>query len=513
MSRKLLPIVLLFVAASLRAAEEPRARYLVATTGETTSIELPRGARMFRSVNGFAAELTPSQVARLRRSPYVRSVELDPVRRVHGFTSVAQGTPFRRQSTPWGITAVNAPSVWRATRGAGVKVAVIDTGIDLEHADLIANYKGGYDFVDNDSVPEDESNEAYMHGTLMAGVIAAADNAIGLVGVAPEVELYALKIFDHEDNTHSSTIIAALDWAIANGIQILSCSFGGEGRSELEEAAYRKAAQAGIVIVASTGNDAKLGLLFPAAYDGVIAVGAINEQRAQAAFSNWGPQVDFVAPGVDVVSTAVSGKATTGGLLFGDGSYLLGSWLSGDLGAEVNGALFNAAQGSVNDFSGAAPNAISIVSRGLARNDDRVANARAAGAAAVVFVNNQPGACNLSLNANTVNPPAICVSQEDGALLRARAGQTAMLGIYADDYKYADGTSMSVPHVAGAAALLLALKADVDVEQALQDAVVDLGAAGWDERFGYGLIDVGAAARRVAPQKFTAGPKRRSARH
>lgn len=514
MSRKLLPIVLLFVATAVRA-EEPRARYLVEMTGEAASIELPRGARTFRAVNGFAAELTPFQVARLRRSPFVRSIELDAVRRLHGFTPAAQATPFRAQVTPWNVTMVNAPAVWRATRGAGVKVAVLDTGMDEQHADLIANYRGGYDFVHNDPIPDDETTESYMHGTLMAGVIAAADNGVGLVGVAPQAEIYALKIFGSDEKAHASAVIAAIDWAIANGIDVLSCSFGGDTRSTLEEAAYRKAIDAGMVIVASTGNDARVGVAYPAAYDGVIAVGAVDERRAHASFSNRGSQIDFVAPGVDVPSTGITGKVTTGALLFGDGGYLLGSWLSGALGTEVNAALFDAAQGGVSDFSGGAANAIAIVDRGLVRNDDRVANARAAGAAAIVFVNNEPGPCAMHIQANAANPPAICVPQAGGAALRARAAQTATFGLYADDYKHTTGTSPATPHIAAAAALLLALKRDVDVEQALKDSVVDLGAAGWDESFGHGLIDVGAAARKVAPERFVAssGPKRRSTRH
>ena len=121
----------------------------------------------------------------------------------------------------------------------------------------------------------------------------------------------------------------------------------------------------------------------------------------------------------------------------------------------------------------------------------------------------------MQVNLDPANPPAICVTQSDGALLEQRAGQTAKIGVYVDDYSMANGTSMSVPHVAGAAALLLALDPNADVEQTLRNTAADLGIGGWDDRFGYGLIDVGAAARAVAPEKFTTvrGPRRRSVGH
>lgn len=520
MARNLLPFLLALLAVSA-SAQESKARYLVSTNGD--AIELPfanreRAAlnfRKFRSVDGYAVELTPSEVARLRRSPHVKSIELDATRQVHGYSASVNAIPFRRQSIPYGVAAVNAPSVWSVTRGEGIRVAVLDTGIDPRHADLVANYKGGYDFVHNDPDPDDETKEAFMHGTLMAGVIAAADNSLGIVGVAPRAEIYALKIFGSDDNAHSSAIIAAIDWAIANRMHVLSCSFGGDSQVALEEAAYRRAAEAGIVVIASSGNDSRMGLRYPGAYESVISVGAVDEQKQLASFSNWGPQIDFVAPGVGVLSTAFTGKAIGGGLLFDDGSTILGSWVAGEAGTEATGMVFNAAQGRVTDFNSASANAINVVTRGAVRNDDRIANARGAGAAGVVFVNHLAGPCHMQVNLDPANPPAICVTQNDGALLEQRAGQTAKLGVYVDDYSMANGTSMSVPHVAGAAALLLALDPNADVEQTLRNTAADLGIGGWDDRFGYGLIDAGAAARAVAPEKFTTlrGPRRRSVGH
>ncbi|HYR28516.1 MAG TPA: S8 family serine peptidase, partial [Thermoanaerobaculia bacterium] len=379
----------------------------------------------------------------------MRSVELDAKRYLTGLSPASQAIPFRAESIPPGVAAINAPAVWSLTQGEGIRVGIMDTGIDPAHADLIANYKGGYDFVRNDTDPDDESPVQPMHGTTMAGVIAAAANGTGVIGVAPRAEIYALKIFG-SSSTESSTIIAALDWAIANGIDVLNCSFGGEGRLQLEEEAYRRAKEAGIVVVASSGNNAQERVNCPACYDDlVLAVGAIDREGALAPFSNWGLQSDFVAPGVDVLSTAATGGAVTGGLLV-DGTSLFGSWITGPSGAEVSGVL---SEGFVSG-------AIGIIPRGVTRTDNEllVLDARNAGAAGIVFVNDGNGACVMTLTRNRSNPPAICVSRDEGAMLRARAGQTATLGIYADDYRVASGTSMAAPHVAGAAALLLALR-------------------------------------------------------
>lgn len=505
---------------------EPKSRYLVETTGAGVTIELPFASRdralrnfvKFRTVNGYAVDLTPSEVETLRRAPHVRSIEPDARRYPTGRTPTLQSIPYRPQVIPYGVHSVNAPSVWPVTRGEGIRVAVIDTGIDAAHEDLAANYKGGYDFVHEDSEPNEEAQRsAFMHGTLMAGVLAAADNGVGLVGVAPRVDLYALKIVGVEF-AQSSDVIEALEWSIANRMQVLSCSYGGPTKVGLEEAVYRRVKEAGIVIVSSAGNESHQGLIFPGAYDSVLSIGATDEQRRIANFSNWGPELDFVAPGVDVPSTAITGAELHGGVLLADGRALIGTRLAGTTGNEVTATLFDAGDGAAGNFTAAATGAIVIMTSSTSLstiNEAGMANARAAGAAGAIFVNDRPGACTMSLLRNLTNPPAVCVSQFDGAILRTRTGQTATMGTYTDHYFDADGTSMSVPHVAGAAALLLALGTGHDVVQALVDTALDLGPQGWDEHFGHGLIDVGAAARKIAPERFVSSgeTRRRSARH
>lgn len=187
----------------------------------------------------------------------------------------------------------------------GVKVAIIDTGIDYTHPDLKANYKGGYDFVNDDSYPMDDNG----HGTHVAGTIAALDNDIGVIGVAPDADLYAYKTLNRRGRGLISDINAAIDQAITDDMDIISMSLGG-GYSESQESLCKKAYDAGIVIVAAAGNEAG-DVIYPAAYSSVIAVSATDYNDIITYFSNFGDEVDLAAPGVNIYSTYLGGRYAT----------------------------------------------------------------------------------------------------------------------------------------------------------------------------------------------------------
>ena len=151
----------------------------------------------------------------------------------------------------WGVKQIGAGVVQESgNTGAGIKVAVIDTGINRLHEDLIGNYKGGWDYVNNDNDPMDDNG----HGTHCAGIIAAADNGIAVVGVAPQANLYAVKVLNSAGSGSTSTVIAGIQWAVQNQMQIISMSLGSSsGTTSLQQAcdtAYNK----GIVVVAAAGN-------------------------------------------------------------------------------------------------------------------------------------------------------------------------------------------------------------------------------------------------------------------
>ena len=182
--------------------------------------------------------------------------------------------------------------------GAGVRVALLDSGIDPDHLDLKANYRGGYDFVNDDSQPWDDNG----HGTEVAGVLAARENGVGLIGVAPQAELFAIKVLGSDAKGSISDVAKGLEWAIEHGMDVVNMSLGTPEDSPTLHEAVRAAWEAGLVLVAPTGNETGQ-VLYPAAYSQVIAVTATDRDDKLAWFSNTGSQVELAAPGEEIPTT------------------------------------------------------------------------------------------------------------------------------------------------------------------------------------------------------------------
>ncbi|ELK43664.1 aerolysin [Brevibacillus agri] len=194
---------------------------------------------------------------------------------------------------PWGVRYVGAERLWRKGRGEGVKVAVIDTGISRNHFDLKGRIKGGVNFV---------RGKQNGHGTHVAGIIVAEMNQRGIVGVSPEAHLYDVRAFDHEGKSSLSTILQALQWSIANQMDVINMSFGMPQYSEALARAVEKANEHGIVLVASAGNSGG-EVEYPARYKGVMGVSAIDQSGKLASFSARGKGANMKAPGVEILST------------------------------------------------------------------------------------------------------------------------------------------------------------------------------------------------------------------
>lgn len=199
---------------------------------------------------------------------------------------------------PWGVKRVNAYSAWDITTGKGVKVGVIDTGIDYNHADLAQNYAGGYNVIFTTKTPLDDQG----HGTHVAGTIAAVKNLKGVVGVAPDVSLYAIKVLDSKGSGQYSWIIDGIQWAVNNKMEVVNMSLGAPQGSEALKAAIDAAYKAGVVVVCAAGNDGG-AVNYPAKYPGTIAVSALDSADKIASFSSRGAEIAFIAPGVNINST------------------------------------------------------------------------------------------------------------------------------------------------------------------------------------------------------------------
>jgi len=196
-----------------------------------------------------------------------------------------------------GCTAVSVfPHV--GIMGDGVTVALLDTGVELDHPDLEANILGGIDFVNGDNIPFDDNG----HGTGVAGVALALENGSGVIGVAPAMKMWAVKTLRYDEQGTISDVIAGIEWAIERDVNIIGMSLGTDEDNRALREAVQAAERAGILLVAAAGNNGE-EVLYPAAYPEVIAVGSTNESDQLAWFSNQGSELELVAPGTSILTT------------------------------------------------------------------------------------------------------------------------------------------------------------------------------------------------------------------
>ena len=253
----------------------------------------------------FGMELTQSEVENIRNDNDLSFMELDSTVNVasvgeikRGQVDVGKGSG-NSQSIPWGVDSIGADlAVQNKYDGKGVKIAVLDTGVS-NHPDL--KVAGCTSFVPGDTSYLDDNG----HGTHVVGTITALDNKVGVVGVAPNSEIYAVKVLNGNGSGSYSQVIKGIDWAIKNKMNIISMSFGGPDYSQALKEAIKKANEQGILIIAAAGNGG-LGNeteLYPARYSEVISVGAGNKLLDRADFSSTGSELDLMAPGTDILST------------------------------------------------------------------------------------------------------------------------------------------------------------------------------------------------------------------
>ncbi len=235
---------------------------------------------------------------RLRASGLFRYVE--PNYYVH--VDAAPNDPLFPEQ--WGLAAANVPAAWDTARGAGVVIAIVDSGIDPGHPDLAANVIPGFNVLSG----SDDTSDDNGHGTHMAGIAAASGfNGIGVIGIAPDAELMPIKVLDASGAGTYADLAEGIVYAADHGARVINLSIGGEVDSSTLSTAVAYAQSKGVVMAAAAGNDGTWAPSYPAAYPGVVAVGAIDPQGALASFSNFGPWLTLVAPGVNILTTDMGG--------------------------------------------------------------------------------------------------------------------------------------------------------------------------------------------------------------
>ncbi len=448
-----------------------------------STIDLVPGLTILKVDPDRAAAIAQS----LNTTPGVRYAELD------GFARKMA------QSTPYGISMVNAPSFWpKYGTGNGVRLAVLDTGLDLTHPDLPAATLT-QSFVAGLSVDDID-----QHGSHVAGTALALDNTLGVVGVAPQAQLLVGKVLDNEGFGNWSDIINGINWAVANNAKVINMSLSGPTAPQSLKDACDAALAAGSLIVAAAGNDGDNSNAYPGTFPSVMAIAAVDENRAWADFSNFRPDVSVSAPGVAVLSTVPLRSLTVKwGTTTKPANHILGTPLRA-----YTGKVYDCAEGFLFDFPSSVRGEIALIQRSFISDfigvDYVIENAWDAGAYAVILMNNTSGSFTADMGYSTFRP-GVTVSQTDGnAILALGDGATVTIGQASSghDYDLFDGTSMATPHVAGAATLLFsAFKPAVNlpalppqtVRYVLERTASDAGTPGRDDYFGHGIINVEAA--------------------
>ena len=331
----------------------------------------------YRIVDAIAAEVPRGQLKQLARQPGVSDVELDGK-----LTSFDHGanTGDLEYENAWGVEHIGSRAVHLAgINGSGIKVAVIDTGIDYIHDDPVdvpyvvdpefnGIYAGGYDFFNGDADPFDDNG----HGTHVSGILAAAHNGYLVTGVAPGVDLFALKILNANGEGEYSGLIAALQWVVdyntanAVDIRVVNMSLGGHEVSAALQAAVEVTAASGVLLAAASGNVNPLvwqellygcPVAYPAAYPQVLSTTFTNENDALTGYSCTGPEVDVAAPGDQIASTVPIGTCMfcdPKGYSFQSGTSMASPHLAGTLALLLDAGLADAGSPGLLDDARAA---------------------------------------------------------------------------------------------------------------------------------------------------------------
>ncbi|WP_082897139.1 S8 family serine peptidase [Thalassotalea crassostreae] len=436
----------------------------------------------------------------LLNNPHIKLVEADQRRKLMSEFSDDAGNPMTQQLTPYAVYQSKANQV-PFDSNAGMKVCVIDSGLDRSNND----FNWGAITGDNDSGTGNWDVNGGPHGTHVAGTVGAADNNVGVVGMAPGVDMHIIKVFNSDGWGYSSDLAHAANLCSAAGANIISMSLGGGGANSTESNAFESFTANGGLVVAAAGNDGNSVRSYPAGYESVMMIGANDADnniadfsqfpgcttgRGKKATTNENICVEVTAGGVDTLSTYPAGTATSASMSADSTAFAASAMENA---GQANGSTYY--MGTAEAIDGGANGTVCVIDRGNISFHDKVKNCEDSGGIGAIIINNEPGMLYATLgDTNTTSIPAVGAAQEDGAAIKAASMANISIGL--SDYGYMSGTSMATPGVSGMAALVWSNHTEcsgTEIRQALKATAMDSGVNGKDVYFGYGIVDAKAA--------------------
>ncbi|MBD3654726.1 S8 family serine peptidase [Kangiella sp.] len=459
----------------------------------------------------FAVELDENGKSAIRGQKGFKSMEKDFQRFPMAIYNDDAGDPSAQQLTPYAVYQSQADQL---VLQSGQKVCVIDSGIaggQGETGGKNNDFNWSVITGDSDSGTGDWFTDGGPHGTHVAGTVGAADNGIGVVGMAPGVPMHIIKVFNEAGWGYSSDLAYAAEKCTQAGANIITMSLGGGGANSVEENAFNTFTNSGGLVLAAAGNDGNNVRSYPAGYKSVMMVGANDANNNIASFSQFpsntvtsgrgkqattethdGYGVEVTAGGVDTLSTYPAGGATIASLTV-DGVGV--PTAATDNTGSVSGATYF--MGTAEATDSGANGKICVIDRGNISFADKINNCGNSGGIGAVVINNVAGegVIYMDITGVTTNIPAVGTAYEDRSAIVGAANASISSG--ASDYGYMSGTSMATPAVAGVAALVWSNHptcTGTEIREALKATAEDQGAAGRDDYFGYGIVKAKAAS-------------------
>ncbi len=447
-------------------------------------------------MDAVAIEVPTVALKGLANNPNIEYIEEDLVRHAFATTSPSAAPYLTGQLTPYGIKMVQA-DVLPDTNTGNRKVCIIDSGYDLAHEDLSGNVVAG----DNDRGTGLWSTDENHHGTHVAGTIAAINNSgVGVVGVNSnkKLKLHIIKVFGADGWAYSSTLASAANKCDTAGANVISMSLGGGRSNRTEMRTFDRLAAKGVLSIAAAGNDGTTAISYPAGYTSVMSVGALDENKAWATFSQYNSKVEISAPGVAVLSTVPMNSGSKSALTVDGTTYAPGD-MDGSTKATVTAALADFGLGDA--VNTAVAGKVCLVARGTIDFATKVTNCKASGGVAAIIYNNVAGGFGGTMGTTVATIPSVTASDVDGLAMKGQLGKLATVAVTPNSYAFFDGTSMATPHVSAVAALVWSYFptcTGAQIRTSLGLSAQDLGTAGRDTKFGFGLVQAKNAHDRIA---------------